>query len=121
MSYIRSEEHAKNEREVALGLLHHDYQELYLEAEERTSDSARFAKSVDKLAPNILDLLTPPAITIQRYRHYLNIPPNRIIPTIDDYKRAYMDWNDFVSETLPGNDPTVGCPAHSVLLIQIPA
>ncbi|HSW81441.1 MAG TPA: hypothetical protein VLG40_03520, partial [Candidatus Saccharimonas sp.] len=90
---------AKNsEREAALSLLHKTYHAIYDDIETQTSPSAKFAKAIDKINPDILDYLTPAHITIERYKHFVGTEPDKIVQLIEDKKRPYMLWNPFMTE-----------------------
>ncbi len=86
----------KNEKIQALKLLPKQFHSIYLEMEERKSDTAKFAKAIDKITPDIIDLITPPEITIERYKVLINKNPNKIVSTIKEFKHPYMIWNDFL-------------------------
>jgi len=86
------------EHEAALKLLDPMYHSIYEDAEAKASTSAKFAKSIDKINPDILDYLMPPEITKWRYKAYVGIEPQQIIETIVKHKRPYMLWNPFMTE-----------------------
>lgn len=87
-----------SEYKAALQLLNPIYHDIYDDAEAKTSKSAKFAKAIDKITPDIMDYLTPADITIWRYRHFVGIEPEQIIPTIIQHKRPYMIWNPFMTK-----------------------
>jgi len=84
------------EQKQALKLLPESFHEIYLEMEGRTSDTARFAKAVDKMTPDIVDLLTTAENTKVRWKTLVNKEANEIVPTIKEFKHPYMIWNDFM-------------------------
>jgi len=86
------------EREAAFNLLDPMYYGLYDDTEAKGSTSAKFAKAIDKINPDIIDYLTPADITKQRYKHFLGIESDQIIDTIVKHKRPYMLWNPFMTE-----------------------
>lgn len=86
------------EHEAALKLLDPTYHALYEDAEAKGSKSAKFAKSIDKITPDIFDYLTPADITIWRYKHFVGIEKDAIIDLIVKHKRPYMEWNPFMTE-----------------------
>ncbi len=98
MVFTKKADANKAEREAALKLLDPMYHDLYDEAETKASKSAKFAKSIDKINPDIIDYLTPPEITKRRYKEYVGIEPDQIIGTIEKHKRPYMQWNPFMTE-----------------------
>lgn len=86
------------EYEAALKLLNPIYHKIYDDVEMKTSKSAKYAKAIDKITPDIMDYLTPADITIWRYKHFVGIEPDQIIYTIVKHKRPYMLWNTFMTE-----------------------
>lgn len=74
------------------------YHKIYDDAENKISQSAKFAKAIDKITPDILDYLTPADITITRYKHFVGIEKDEIVDTIVKHKRPYMLWNPFMTE-----------------------
>lgn len=98
MTFTKQASAKDPERDAALSLLHESYHELYDQVENQTNKSAQFAKAVDKITPDIYDYLTPADITIWRYKHFVGIEPEEIIPLIEAKKRPYMTWNPFMAE-----------------------
>ena len=98
MTFTKKADAGIAERKAALKLLDPMYHDIYDDAETKTSKSAKFAKSIDKINPDILDYLMPPEITKWRYKEYVGIEPEQIIETIVEHKRPYMLWNPFMTE-----------------------
>jgi hypothetical protein len=86
------------EHKEALKLLDPIYHELYKDVEAKGSKSAKFAKSIDKINPDIIDYLTPVDITIWRYKHFVGVDRDQIIATIVKHKRPHMLWNPFMTD-----------------------
>ena len=86
------------EREAALSLLDPQYHDIYDDVDSKGSKSAKFAKAIDKLNPDIIDYLMPPEITKWHYKYYVGIEPSQIIETIEKHKRPYMLWNPFLTK-----------------------
>jgi 5'-deoxynucleotidase YfbR-like HD superfamily hydrolase len=86
------------ERDAAHELLHPSYLPLYSEVEERSSVTGEFAKSIDKIAPDILDYMVPVEITVERFKHFVNIEPEEMVDLIIKHKRPYMLWNPFLTD-----------------------
>jgi hypothetical protein len=97
-TFIKKSENKMDEQKAALRLLDISYHELYKDSESQTSQSAKFAKAVDKIVPDILDYLTPADITIARFKHFVGIEPEKIPSLYLKYKRPYMLWNPFMTE-----------------------
>jgi len=98
MTFTKQASSKKPEHEAALQLLHTSYHEVYEDVESQGSKTAKFAKAIDKITPDILDYLTPPEITIWRYKHFVGIEQNEIVDLILKHKRSYMLWNPFMTE-----------------------
>lgn len=98
ITFARKQPGIDAEQAAALSLLDPSYHNLYLEVEHKVSKTAQFAKSIDKINPDILDYLTPADITITRYKHFLGIGPDEIVGVILKHKRPYMLWNPFMTE-----------------------
>ena len=98
ITFTRQQSGIVAEQEAALGLLDPSYHDLYREVEQKASKTAQFAKSIDKINPDILDYLTPADITVTRYKHFLGIVPDEIVDVILKHKRPYMLWNPFMTE-----------------------
>ncbi len=88
----------KAEFEAGLNLLHPSYHQLYEAVENRTTKSALFAKAIDKIAPDIIDYLTPADITKNRLQYFAILETSQIVPKIIELKRPYMLWNPFMEE-----------------------
>ncbi len=99
MTFTKNKDGAKAEYNAALKLLNPIYHDIYDDAEKKKSKSAKFAKAIDKITPDIMDYLTPKEITIWRYKHYTGISESdKIIDLIVEHKRPYMLWNNFMTE-----------------------
>ncbi len=96
--FTKSQSKEEVEQKAALKLLDPSFHNLYKDIESQTSPTAKFAKAVDKITPDILDYLTPADITIQRYRHFVGVKPSEIFDLILKHKRPYMLWNSFMTE-----------------------
>lgn len=98
MTFIKKDSAKEAEHEAGLRLLHKDYHDLYNDAESQGSQTAKFAKAIDKITPDIVDYLTPVDITKIRYKHFVGIDAHEIVPLIEQKKRPYMLWNSFMTE-----------------------
>jgi hypothetical protein len=87
------------EHDAALKLLDPSYHHIYEEAKARTTKSALFAKSIDKIAPDIIEYLVPAEITKKRMKHFLDIDdPDELVRLVVEHKRPHMLWNPFLTE-----------------------
>jgi len=99
MTFTKKPEDGETEYKAALGILDPYYHDIYADAESKTSKSAKFAKAIDKITPDIMDYLTPKGVTVWRYKHYTGVDkPKDIINLIIKHKRPYMEWNDFMTK-----------------------
>lgn len=87
-----------SEREAAQALLHGSYAELYDELEAGQTYEARFALSVDKITPDIYDLLCGEEYTIRRLSAQASWKSEEVIRNIRARKRPYMEWSSFLTE-----------------------
>ena len=85
------------EQKAALSLIHPILHDLYFEIEAKETKSAKFAKSIDKITPDIIDLITPVDITVKRYEHFVKAGAREIVPIIKKFKHPYMQWNKFLT------------------------
>ncbi len=98
MTFTKKASSKDPEHEAALHLLHPVYHAIYEDVESQTSKTAKFAKAIDKITPDIFDYLTPADITAWRFKHFVGIEANEIIDLIVKHKRPYMLWNPFMTE-----------------------
>jgi len=91
---------AKNpEREAALSLLDPYYHDLYEDVESQTSITAKFAKAIDKITPDIFEYFSPAEITLRRYKHFVGLETvDEVIDLISRKKQPYMAWSPFMTE-----------------------
>jgi hypothetical protein len=99
MTFTKAKDAGKAEYEAAVKILNPYYHDIYDDAENKRSKSAKFAKAIDKITPDIMDYLTPKDITMWRYKHYTGAETvDEIIDLIIKHKRPYMLWNEFMTE-----------------------
>lgn len=98
MTFTKKNDSKSAEYEAAIKLLDPAYHGIYNDAETKSSKSAKFAKAVDKITPDIFDYLTPADITIWRYQHFVGVESNKIVDLIISHKRPHMLWNPFMTE-----------------------
>lgn len=96
-SFVKGDD-TSAEQKAALKLLDPMYHELYRDAEAKGSRTAKFAKAVDKITPDIFDYLTPADVTITRLRAHVGVEADGIVDLIIKHKRPYMLWNPFMTE-----------------------
>jgi hypothetical protein len=93
--FIKTAHHSDREREAALSLLHEQYHELYDEYDKLETNEALFAKSVDKIAPDIYDVITDPEVTRLRLKEYAAMEAGEIAAKVEGKKSPYMQWSTF--------------------------
>lgn len=98
ITFTKKQPGKDNEKDEALKLLPESLHNIYLEMEERKSITAQFAKAVDKMTPDIVDLMCPAEITVERYKHFTKKQPKEIVLLIKEFKHPYMLWNEFMTE-----------------------
>lgn len=86
----------KEEINQAKKMLPSYYHTFYDDIESQSSSTWMFAKSVDKFAPEFLDILCDPDITIQRYRKHMNIWKEEIVDFKRSHKAKYMERNEYI-------------------------
>lgn len=57
-----------------------------------------YKETLDKMTPDIVDLITPAEITVDRYKVFVKKDPKDIVATIKEFKHPYMVWNDFMTK-----------------------
>lgn len=92
------ESDSMEEDAAARKLIHPSLIYLYDEFQALETKTAKFAKSIDKINPNIVDLLCTTSVTKERSLWYAHIPPNEIVTRKFDSKHKYMTWNPFLSD-----------------------
>ncbi|BCX13981.1 MAG: hypothetical protein KatS3mg085_513 [Candidatus Dojkabacteria bacterium] len=97
-TYLKSDDDSQEEYEHALKLLDPVYHPFYEDVENQKSNSGKFAKSIDKMAPDLWELSLEPKESITRYQNKLGIKPKEIISLKKKSKMKYMEWNPFLSE-----------------------
>lgn len=97
MLFQKKFEDKKYENEVAQDLVHPLYKEYYEDAETQKTKSGKFAKSIDKLVADILELVLDPEISRRRYERQAGLAPEEIVPAKRAKKMKYMEWNPFLT------------------------
>lgn len=98
ITFTKKKGKTDNEQEEALKLLHPSLHGMYREIEGRTTRTAQFAKAIDKITPDIIDLITPAEISVVRYKHFVKKEASEIVPMIKEFKHPYMTWNPFMTQ-----------------------
>jgi hypothetical protein len=99
MTFTKQASAKDPEHEAALSLLDPYYHEMYEDVESQTSVTAKFAKAIDKITPDILEYFSPAEITLRRYKHFVGLETvDEIIDLIQRKKQPYMQWNPFMTE-----------------------
>jgi len=91
-AYHKTEQNNLDEYDAALKVLHPSLHPYIEEYEANETFDAKYAKSMDVLAPNIHEV-DMPKITMERFA-LLNASPQNVI----DKKRKYMEWDSVMLE-----------------------
>jgi hypothetical protein len=91
-AYHKTDQNNIDEYEVALKVLHPSFHPYIEEYEANETLDARYAKSVDALAPNIHEV-DMPKVTMERFA-FLHASVQDVI----DKKRKYMEWDSVILE-----------------------
>ncbi len=87
----KTENEVVTEREAALSQLAADYHAIYEEFERNKSREAKFAHSIDKISPNLYELMIDKDLARQRHTHF----GFNIIEAVEK-DRNLMEWNSFL-------------------------
>lgn len=91
-AYHKTKQNNKDEYEAALAVLHPSLHPFIEEYEANETYDAKYAKSIDALAPNIHEV-DMPKITMERFA-LLHASAQDIIDT----QRTYMEWDSVLLE-----------------------
>lgn len=97
-TFLKNENNKKQEYDAAIKLLDPLYHPIYHDVENQKSQSAKYAKAIDKITPEIFDYLCQPNITAERFSKFVNIDKDQIVPAIVQHDRPYMLWNPFMTK-----------------------
>jgi len=84
------------EQKIASNLVHPMFKDSYDDVEMQRSKSGKFAKSIDKMVADIIELCLEAKISHKRYKVQANLKPNEIVPAKREKKICYMEWNPFL-------------------------
>lgn len=98
MLFQVTQKDAKAEAKQALRLLHPMYHKLYQDIEKQLTKSGKYAKSVDRMVPDIIELTLDPKISWKRYKMQAGFEPHEIVPAKRKKKMPFMLWNPFLKE-----------------------
>jgi putative hydrolases of HD superfamily len=96
ITFLKKPEDGKKEKQFTLETLNPIYHSIYLEFEAMETNEARFAKSIDKLAPDVYDYIWSEA-TVARLTERLGITKSEVVPKLREFKTKYMLWNEFLT------------------------
>ncbi len=99
MMFAKTAADTQHEDEIAYGMLEGDLLAALKDFNDLEDDSAKFAKSCDKLVADILEFLIPAEVSIARYLSLVGIDSvSEIISMKRQKKMQYMLWNPFLAE-----------------------
>ncbi len=82
----------EDEKEAALSLLHPYYHPFFKEFETNESLEAKFAHSIDKISPNLYELIIDKKMAKERHAHF----GFDIVQAVENDK-SVMTWNEFLT------------------------
>lgn len=98
ITFSKISEQGGEEYDAALQTLHPSYHELYKEMDNFASSESKFVKSVDKMAPDIWDVVAGLDYTAKRLHAQAGWPLWECAQRLQAYKRPYMTWSPFLTE-----------------------
>jgi 5'-deoxynucleotidase YfbR-like HD superfamily hydrolase len=99
MIFTKTAADALVEDELAYKMLEGELLQALKDFNELSDDSARFAKSCDKLVADLLELILPSKLSLARYAQTSGLnTPEEIIAAKRNKKMQYMQWNPFLAE-----------------------
>jgi 5'-deoxynucleotidase YfbR-like HD superfamily hydrolase len=84
-----------SEAKAALDLLNEKHHILYQEYIEQETKESKFAKSIDKISPDIYDVILDTDLTAKRLKYFANIEYDDIVDIVEKFKAPFMEWNEF--------------------------
>jgi 5'-deoxynucleotidase YfbR-like HD superfamily hydrolase len=97
LTFTKTSNQDQTEFEKGLQLLHPNYHSIYKEESDLQTTESKFAKSIDKIAPDILDFLSGEEYTINRLSVQAGWDKSEVIQKIRDKKRLFMLWSEFMT------------------------
>jgi len=97
LTFTKSIDESKKEIEAALSLIHPSQHKIYLEMSQQQTNEAKFSKSLDKLAPDFLELLTDKDVVAKRLSEQANWKIVEVNAKVQEKKRPYMLWSKFLT------------------------
>jgi len=96
--FLKQQDESEDETREALKILPVKQHSPYLEFKELKTNEAKFARSIDKIAPDIFDLLCPADLTVKRLKYFAHLEAKDIVDTVEKIKSPYMGWSVFFKE-----------------------
>ena len=88
LTFTKSAEQGPSELDAAMSLLHDDHKAIYREMDQLLTNEAKFVKSIDKLAPDILDYLCGEAYSANRLAVQVGWEPEEAMARVRAKKTA---------------------------------
>lgn len=98
IAFTKKVDEWSREESEALKIINPKHHELYKEFLELKTNEAKFAKSIDKLSPDLYEYIMHPDDTTKRLKHFMKIEKDEIVDLIESHKSPYMQWNTFFSK-----------------------
>lgn len=98
LSFTKHLDDSTLEKKEAYKLLDASYYNYYEQIENQSTQSWKFAKSIDKIIADIIDFLCPAEVVRIRYTIHAWVEPDHIIELKRTYKAKYMERNPFLKD-----------------------
>ncbi|MEI6728764.1 MAG: HD domain-containing protein [bacterium] len=94
--FSKSQAKEDQEFEETMRLLHPSQHEIFKEFEAMETNESKFAKSIDKLTPDLIDYLCQPEVILIRFSLQMHTTPDKILELVRSFKTKYMLWDGFL-------------------------
>jgi putative hydrolases of HD superfamily len=98
LTFTKQKQSEDSEYLKGISILHPNYHKLYKEEFDCHTLEARFAKSVDKIAPDLLDLICGEEWSSDRLVKQAGWQKDQVLQKIRDKKRPFMVWSEFMTD-----------------------
>gem|GEM_PF-5255021 len=98
ITFLKNDADEDLETKAALELLHPKQHPIYMEYLEQKTIESHFAKSVDKISPDLYDMICDKDATIYRIKYFAKIEQDNFIDVVKKAKTPYMQWDIFFKE-----------------------
>lgn len=97
LTFTKTNIQDQTEFDKGIQLLHPNYHDIYAEESELKTLESKFAKSIDKIAPDVLDLICGEEYSIDRLVKQAGWSKTEVIQKIREKKDRFMVWSEFMT------------------------